>query len=283
MTASARRRGPPFPSSRRLSLLASLAATLFILTAPAPGWAQNLVDTVWRLRPMTQAALREAHRGIDLVGMQLPPKADFDIPLADPAATVTKIKAAVDRVLQASPVAARGFETLSKAGQIRIIYDAAFPERSLSRVIIAAFLVGEFQPQDGKRDFTVIVSRFGANWPVDELAAVLVHELIGHGLQRLKNRFGHDRPIDLECEARLWQQLYITDAGMPQDTQEMVAFRRTTDRRVCHDFRRYVRHLRPELMRQWDSGRFLMSQVIDLFDDYYVTIRKGRKKLKQKP
>ncbi|MEP5719693.1 MAG: hypothetical protein ABJN37_14975, partial [Alphaproteobacteria bacterium] len=67
------------------------------------------------------------------------------------------------------------------------------------------------------------------------------------------------------------------------DTQEMVAFRRTTDRRVCHDFRRYVRHIRPALMQQWDSGRFLMSEIIDLFDDYYVTIRKGRKKLKQKP
>jgi hypothetical protein len=36
-------------------------------------------------------------------------------------------------------------------------------------------------------------------------------------------------------------------------------------------------------MQQWDSGRFLMSEIIDLFDDYYVTIRKGRKKLKQKP
>jgi len=129
----------------------------------------------------------------------------------------------------------------------------------------------------------VIVSRFGANWPADELAAVLVHELIGHGLQRLKNRFGNDRPIDLECEARLWQQLYISDAGMPQDTQEMVAFRRTTDRRVCHDFRRYVRHIRPDLMQRWDSGHFRMSEIIDLFDDYYVTIRKGRKKLNRKP
>ena len=275
MTASARRCGPPF--------LAALAAFLFFLSAPAPARAQNLVDTTWHLRPMTQAALRERHRGIDVVGMQLPPKTEYDIPLADPAATVGKIKAAVDRVLQASPVAARGFETLSGAGQIRIIYDAAFPERSLSRVIVAAFLVGEFQPQDGKRDFTVIVSRFGANWPVDELAAVLVHELIGHGLQRLKNRFGNDRPIDLECEARLWQQLYITDAGMPQDTQEMVAFRRTTDRRVCHDFRRYVRHLRPDLMQQWDSGRFAMADVIDLFDGYYTTIRKGRENLRRKP
>ena len=78
---------------------------------------------------------------------------DFDIPLADPAATVAKIKAAVDRVLQASPVAAQGFKTLSGAGQIRIVYDAVFPERSLSRVIVAAFLVGEFRPQDGKPDF----------------------------------------------------------------------------------------------------------------------------------
>ncbi|PIW29340.1 MAG: hypothetical protein COW30_05235, partial [Rhodospirillales bacterium CG15_BIG_FIL_POST_REV_8_21_14_020_66_15] len=154
---------------------------------------------------------------------------------------------------------------------------AAFPERSLSRVIVAAFLVGEFQPQDGKRDFTVVVGRFGANWPVEDLAAVLVHELIGHGVQRLMNRFGHDRPIDLECEARLWQQLYYVDAAMPQDTREMVEFRTTTDRRVCHDFRRFVAKARPGMMRAWDTGRPDMAGLLDLFQDYYAAARHTRK------
>jgi hypothetical protein len=259
-----------------------LAGLMALSVLPQTARAQNLVDTIWVLRPMSQAAVRADHRGIDLIGMRLPPGAEYDIPLTDPGAAVDKIKAAIDRVLKVSPIAARGIETLANYGRIRIVYDPVFPEKSLSRVIIAAFLVGEFQPQAGKRDFTVVVSRFGANWPAEELAAVLVHELIGHGIQRLKNRFGNDRPIDLECEARLWQQLYISDAGMPQDTREMVDFRNTTDRRVCHDFRRYVRHAEPEMMRRWDSGKFSMADVLKLFDPYYETIRKGRAKLRKK-
>lgn len=277
MTAAARPGGLTLPSRGRHGLLAALAALLYFLMIDTPARAQNLVDTVWHLRPITDAAVRVEHRGIDLIGMQLPPAADFDIPLADPAATVAKIKAAVDRVLALSSVSARGLARLAEAGRIRIVYDAAFPERSLSRVVIAAFLIGEFQPQSGKRDFTVVVSRFGANWPVDELAAVLVHELIGHGIQRLKNRFGNDRPIDLECEARLWQQLYFTDAGMAQDTHEMVAFRNTTNRRVCHDFRRFVAAKRPAMMQSWDTGHPDMAGLLDLFQDYYAAIRLTRR------
>ena len=269
----------PFINSYRRIAAAGIFACLF--WSPA-AQAQNLVDTIWNLRPMSQAAHRETHREMDLVGMNLPPASDYDIPLAEPKATVEKIKSAMDRVLRLSPVSAAGIATLKKYGRIRIVYDAAFPERQLSRIVIAAYLVGEFQPQDGRRDFTVVVGRFGANWPVDELAAVLVHELIGHGVQRLKNRFGQDRPIDLECEARLWQQLYFTDAGMAQDTREMVDFRNTTDRRVCHDFRRYLAHSQPNLMRKWDSGTFSMAEVLKQFPPYYQTIRNGLKKLKKR-
>ena len=262
------------PRLTRGALVLAVLAGLWL--APVSAGAQNLVDTVWNLRPMDQAALSDTHRGMEIVGMRLPPAADYDIPLADPAATVAKIKAAVERVVKFSPVSVRGLAALAKAGKIRIVYDAAFPERSLSRVVIAAYLVGEFQPQDGKRDFTVVVGRFGANWSVEDLAAVLVHELIGHGIQRLKNRFGHDRPIDLECEARLWQQLYYTDAKMPQDTREMVDFRRATDRRVCHDFRRFVGKTQPAMMRDWDHGRPDMPGLLEVFQDYYALIRKAR-------
>ena len=255
----------------------AFAALLWLSLDPSVARAQNLVDTVWRLRPMSLAALPTDYRGMELVGMKLPPAAEYDIPLADPAATITKIQSAIDHVLKFSPVAAAGIAKLAENGKIRIVYDAAFPPKSLSRVIIAAYLVGEFQPQDDKRDFTVVVGRFGANWTAEELAPVLVHELIGHGIQRLKNRFGADRPIDLECEARLWQQLYIADAGMAQDTRDMVRFRKTTNRRVCHDFRRYLHHAQPTLMQQWDSGHFAMSQVLAQFDPYYTFVRAKRK------
>lgn len=224
------------------------------------------------------AVAREEYQGIDIVGMPLPPAADYDIPLADPAATVAKLKAALGRVLTLSKVSAAGIDRLRQHGNVRIVYDAAFPRRSFTRVVIAAYAAGEWTPQLGKKDFTVIVGRFGANWDVPELAAVLVHELIGHGIQRLKNRIGVDRPIDLECEARLWQELYYIDARMPLDTQEMISFREKTNRRVCHDFRRFIAKAEPDMMRNWDRGQPDMPGLLAVFQRYFDLHRKARKR-----
>ncbi len=260
---------------RTLGLLVGVAVILSMIAGEAR--AQNLVDTQWTLRPLELAEARETHRGIELIAMPLPSKADHDIPLAGSRPTVAKLKRSLDRVFQVSQVAARGIARLRKHGNLRIIYDAAFPKRDLSRVVIAAFLVGEWTPQQGKTAFTVIVGRYGANWPADELAAVLVHELIGHGIQRLENRFGQDRLIDLECQARLWQQLYYIKAGMPLDTREMVDFRTTTNRRVCHDFRRYVAKALPRQMHDWDRGRPDMARLLRAFGPYYDLLRKARR------
>jgi len=251
-----------------------LLATVLVLAA-LPAAAQNLIDTVWHLRPLSLAVASDSLQGVQISGMPLPPAAEYDIPLADPAATVAKIKEALGRVLATSPVAAAGIARLAQHGTPRLVYDALFPEKQISRVVIAAFLVGEFTPQHGKRDFTVMIGRFGANWPADELAAVLVHELIGHGIQRLENRFGRDRPIDLECEARLWQQMYYIDSKAKLDTHEMVGFRNTTNRRICHDFRRYLAEVDPAGLRAWDGGRPDMSGLLKRFPGYYDIIRKG--------
>lgn len=254
--------------------LALLGLTLALAWA-FPARAQNLVDTQWHLRPLSQAAAEDGLGPVKITGMPLPPAKDYDIPLAAPLATVAKIKAALVLVAKHSPEAARGIARLAQHGTPRVVYDAMFPKRELSRIVIAAFLVGEWTPQDGKRDFTVIVGRFGANWSVEELAAVLVHELVGHGTQRLEDRFGRDRPIDLECQARLWQQMYYIDAGMPQDTFDMVSFRKTTDRRVCNDFRLYVARVEPATMAAWDHGRPDMPHILAMFHDYYLRTRKA--------
>ena len=102
------------PRLTRGALVLAVLAGLWL--APVSAGAQNLVDTVWNLRPMDQAALSDTHRGMEIVGMRLPPAADYDIPLADPAATVAKIKAAVERVVKFSPVSVRGLAALAKAG-----------------------------------------------------------------------------------------------------------------------------------------------------------------------
>lgn len=263
----------------RVGLLFS--ALLVCSLMPRPVLAQNLIDTEWDLRPVEQAAARDTQGPATIYGMPLPPAGDFDIPLADPAATVAKIKTALAHVFQHSQVAAAGIERLARYGTIKIIYDAAFPKPSLNRVVIAGFMPQEFTPQLGKKDFTVLVGRFGANWEVDELAAALVHELIGHGIQRLENRFGHDRPIDLECEARLWQQMYFTDADMPQDTRYMVDFRNTTDRLVCHDFRRFVAKAKPKMMAAWDRGRPDMPGLLGVFQQYYALLRQPRRRSRE--
>lgn len=261
------------PNVLKFSLLAAVLA----LTAP-PAAANNLIDTKWRMRPLSLAVASDHLAGVEISGMPLPPAEDYDIPLADPAATVAKIKSALDRALAASPVAAAGIARLARHGTPRIVYDAEFPEEQISRVVIAAFLIAEYTPQRGRRDFTVMIGRFGANWPADELAAVLVHELVGHGIQRLDNRFGRDRPIDLECEARLWQEMYYIDSRAKLDTQEMVSFRNTTNRRVCNDFRRHLAKTAAAALRAWDGGRPDMRHLLGLFPAYYDAQRAAKRK-----
>ena len=245
-----------------------------VLAFALPARAQNLVDTQWNVRPLSLAVAEDSYGPVKISGMPLPPAADYDIPLVDPKTAVATLKQALILIGQHSPDAVRALARLARHGTPRVVYDAMFPEKQISRVVIAAFMVGQWTPQLGRKDFMVMVGRFGAHWSAEDLAAVLVHELVGHGIQRLEDRFGRDRPIDLECEARLWQQLYYIQSGARLDTNELVSFRDTTNRRVCSDFRRYLSHLEPETLLRWDRGRSDMPHILSLFPAYYAALRK---------
>ena len=74
-----------------------------------------------------------------------------------------------------------------------------------------------------------MVGRYGAKWPARELAAVLAHELVGHGMQQYRGRMEHVRTIDLECEAYLYEEQAYQDLGLDKRSSEMIKFRQALE------------------------------------------------------
>lgn len=247
--------------------LAVLALALG-LASTGPTAAGNGIDAIWKGKDLSKAVSRKTYKGVEVIALPLPKKNHYGVKLLPPKVALNNVMAALKDFHAKSPFAVGGLERLQKYGKVKLVYDATFPEKSLTGGVIAGYVPFLFQPQDGRRDFVVVIGRFGVKWKTGELAAVLVHELIGHGLQRLDDRIGVARPIDLECEARLWQQRYFEDAGIPQDTRFMVGFRRATDRRFCGDFRRYLAASHPTMITAWDRGRPDIPELLKIFRPY---------------
>lgn len=226
--------------------------------------------------PQASAAVKEietSHRGIALTAIARPvDQFTTEIIAAKPA--IGKLKSAIDLIRARSPFSWRRIETLKKNGQVIIVYDPAFPKRELSRVKIAAFFPDFFQKaSDGLKRFYVVVGRYGAKWPIDELAAVVVHELVGHGLQHLRGRGTHDRKIDRECEAQIYEERAYQDLGMPRNTDQMIRFRRGLRRHWCSDFGRYLTEQGLNSDKEWGFGNPDVPRLLKRFDAYIAHLR----------
>jgi len=229
-------------------------------------WSILLVSMALSSAAMAKQ-VETSHRGMDLVGTPLPDQA-FDVSLRPVAPTLQTIKASLDEVYAASPFAASKIDKLKQEGRIQIIYDASFPKRSLTNVTIAAFFPDFFKKGTEKKDFVVVVGRYGAKWEPKELAAVMVHELVGHGLQHLRGHTKFMRNIDLECEAYLYQEQYYQAAKFDRATRDQVAFRDALTDKWCSDFRRYVRKTHPDKVTLWGPGPMQVPALLKLFPSY---------------
>lgn len=213
------------------------------------------------------------HRGINLVGMPLP-ETNYDIDLLAPADGVANLKAALDRIYAKSPFSVKHLETLKQNGRVTIVYDAAFPKRQLASVTIAAFFPDFFQKEAGGiKQFLVVVGRFGAKWPADKLAAIIVHELVGHGLQHFRGRGTRDRKIDRECEALIYEEQSYQDLGVKRDTSDMVRFRKDVRTNWCADFSRYLRDRGLNVDEAWGYGRPDVPKLLTHFESYIQHLR----------
>lgn len=220
------------------------------------------------------------HRGVTLTAWPPAPGDRFDVTLLPPADGVERLRDALDEIFRRSPSSARAIETLSKDGPVTIAYH---PHRvrdtsRLNTMNIALFVPNHGRPErdDDARSYLVVVNQHGIKWPERELAAVLVHELAGHGMQHFRGRFETLRSLDRECEAYLYEERANQDLGLDKDTLDMVQFRRALEGRYCSDFRAYMRHAMPDRLALWDRRNPDVGALLSAFDAYVAAMNSGK-------
>ena len=189
------------------------------------------------------ARLEETVDGIRFVALPPDRSKTYDTRLMKGSDGLASLKAAMARLTSKSPFSARQLEVLKESGTVALVYLPGDAPKSAATGENVAVFLPRYAPaglQQGK-SFIVVVGRHGVKWPTDELAAVLAHELVGHGMQHQRGRTKAMRPIDLECEAYLYEELANQDLGLDKFSAEMVRFRKGLESHWCADFKAYMR------------------------------------------
>ncbi len=219
--------------------------------------------------------IEETYRDFKLVGVVHPPDATFDIPHVTAEDAFILIKQAIDALYASSPFSKAEIAKLKKAGRVVIGYDPAFPKREMTKITAAVFLPDFYKEGGIGKDFVAVVSRYGAKWPARELAAVIAHELVGHGIQHLRGRLENVRNVDLECEAYLYEEKAFQDLGTAKHTAEMIQFRKALENHWCRDFRAWTRKHEPKKMALWDRLDPDVPEILKVYLRYIDALRKS--------
>lgn len=213
----------------------------------------------------------QVHRNIVFLGFPCPPSSSVSIvPTHD---GIAKLIEAVELLYTQSPQSAQIIELLKENGPVLIVYDPAYPPEgtSLTATQVAFFLptfVENIDKNATGKQFPMFVGRDGIKWPLNELAAVIVHELMGHGKQHLEDRLDTMRPLDMECEAWLLEDVVYQDLNMDKLSREMVEYRQQLEHIHCSDFIRYMRKWMPEEAKLWDQPNLQVAKLLNIFDGY---------------
>lgn len=211
--------------------------------------------------------------GVRLFAVAPDAGARFDVSVLPPEAALDRIAAALELIRQRSPASAAAMDRLEAAGRVTLIYyPNEFRDRNRPNAQTVALFLPEFLKSRGLGveglEFTVVINQFGVKWPAEELAAVIVHELAGHGIQHLQGRIASGRVLDLECEASLYQEQAYQDLGAAKKARTVVLFRRQMEYRYCADFRAYMLKHAPGGLALWDSLNPDVATLLGLFGDY---------------
>ena len=256
--------------SQALRKIIVLALIVFLWSGSSnpsvAGWAERIVATA-------------DVDGIAVFGLRPPEDAAYDFPIISPDDAVALLVTALQRILRDSPFSAAQIEKLKAAGRVSIIYDPDTPDRStnLAGIIAALFLPqrdGVGVAGAGQKQFPVVVTRYGIKWPLKELAPVLIHELVGHGIQHLENRLDTMRQIDFECEAWLYTEMGHQDVGAANFTDERIEYRKQLEFQ-CDDFLRHLRLDDPDGYRVWDTLDPDIPLLLTHFHQYLDTLRES--------
>lgn len=214
------------------------------------------------------------HRDIRLMAFAPVAGSRFDVSVPPSAESLDKIAAAIELIYSRSPRNARRIDALKRRGLVLLAY---FPNNFRRRTNLNTQNVALFLPDflsrkgiklsDGK-EFVVVINQFGIKWSVPELAAIIVHELAGHGGQHLQGRITGGRELDLECEASLYEEQAYQDFGVPKKSRSIVLFRQRLENRYCADFRDHMRRHAPSKMALWDTLNPDVPQLLSHFSRY---------------
>ena len=233
------------------------------------------------LAPQTAAkpkAVERTFKGIRLVGVPAEPGVDYGIKLVSPRRGLRNLRKALELIHGKSPFSVAAIETLKENGNVIVVYSPRLPQTKGGYLLAAVFLPDYFKRGGGGpggKDFVVIVGPLGIKWPTPELAMVLVHELVGHGMQQLRGRMDYVRELDLECAANLYGEKFYQDIGIDKRTTEVIQFRRALEEHWCSDFKRYMREKTPSLTKIWDVLNPDVPRLLEAFDGYADDLRDG--------
>ncbi|HCY83827.1 MAG TPA: hypothetical protein DHV36_01700, partial [Desulfobacteraceae bacterium] len=199
--------------------------------------------------------------GIRIQTVPVDPDRSFDVNLMDAKKAIRKIKQALDLIDKKAKGLSRDINRIKATGDVYIVYNPNYPsrEQDLAMVRVALFLPYylDGQTDNAKKPLPVIISRHGIKWPTDELAAILVHELVGHGDQYLKGLTDTARSNELECDAWLLEEQAYQDFGIDKSSRNMILFRKQLGgyngrSGHCTAFLNHVRKTWPKKMKLYE-------------------------------
>jgi hypothetical protein len=247
---------------------------VFWLIGPAPSAAltQKQATAIVGGQAAANGMAFSEYNGISLIALSPPAGVTFDVPIVEGKQALKVIANALALIEDRSAFSKSQIERLKKAAPVTIVYDPRYPDKmsNLATIQVALFSPRYFKllGSNGKGSpFLVIVSRHGIKWPLEELAAVMVHELVGHGIQHLNNRWSKMRLIDMECEAWLYEEMAYQDLKMDKFSNAMITFKKQLAKQ-CDSFLRYLRNNDPKGADLWQSLNPDVPKLLQHFGPY---------------
>ena len=214
------------------------------------------------------------HRGVNLMALEPIAGSTFDVEIVGKSKALGKLRAALDTLLDRSPLNASAIAKLKRKGGVFIVYDPGYPKKPSPDVLGAQ--LAEFRPDlfdnaaeltDGTA-FAVVIGRYLVKWPTDEVAAMLAQEIVGHGMQHREGRFETMNQRDARCEAGLYKEKAHQDFGFNKHAALRVKFRQGLEWHWCSDFKRYIKARAPESMALWKTLNPDVPALLAVFADY---------------
>ena len=265
-------------------LLNIFFVSLFFFNSAQPAKANPLNELQAHLivgeKIKKNALIVEKFRGISLIGIDPSENNAFDVPIVSSKKAMKVIKQALTLIELNSPFSKSQIEVLKKNGTVIIVYDPRYPKQkpTLNSVKIALFAPNYYNYKNidsNQKTFLVIVSRHGVKWPIKELAAVLVHELVGHGVQHLNDNWNKMRLVDLECEAWLYEEMAYQDLQLDKFSREMIDFKKQLVEQ-CDSFLRYLRDSDPIGKTLWDNLNPDVPKLLKHFAVYQKQLKRNK-------